>query len=237
MNTQMIAAGVAGVLAAGELAYRGVSRGGVGGESAGTNASAGKGAGATSNATSGATSNATTSTSGSVGVSGTGVLRPPGIQGERDFMARCIKCGRCVLACPYKCIHAAGVNAGEKTGTPAINPREQACRLCADYPCVNACPTGALRSVSNETDVHMGTAVIDNDLCIAMLGNRCEVCYRACPLIDRAITIDYRMREGDAIHAVFAPTINADVCTGCGLCVERCVVSEPAVAIRIEPVE
>ena len=206
MNTQLIAAGAAAVLAGGELAYRGVSRGVAGGNE-------------------------------SAGVNGSGVLHPPGIQSERDFMARCIKCGRCALACPYKCIRAAGINAGEKTGTPAINPRTQACRLCADYPCVSACPTGALRDVETEADVHMGTAVIDEDLCIAMLGNRCEVCYRACPLIDRAITIDYRMREGDAIHAVFAPTINAEVCTGCGLCVERCVVSEPRVAIRIEPVE
>ena len=36
---------------------------------------------------------------------------------------------------------------------------------------------------------------------------RCEVCYRACPLIDEAIRIDYRPREGDAIHAVFAPQV------------------------------
>ena len=79
----------------------------------------------------------------------------------------------------------------------------------------------------------MGVAVIDEDLCIAFQGMRCEVCYRACPLIDEAIVIDYRMREGDAIHSVFAPVIVEDKCVGCGLCVQRCVVSEPEVAIRI----
>ena len=42
-----------------------------------------------------------------------------------------------------------------------------------------------------------------------------------------------RLREGDAIHSVFAPVIDEDKCVGCGLCVERCVVSEPRVAIRI----
>ena len=82
-------------------------------------------------------------------------------------------------------------------------------------------------------DVHMGTAVIEEDLCIALQGMRCEVCYRVCPLIDEAMTIDYRMREGDAIHAVFAPRIDREKCVGCGLCVERCVVGEPRVAIRI----
>ena len=51
----------------------------------------------------------------------------------------------------------------------------------------------------------MGTAVIDEDLCIAFQGMRCEVCYRTCPLIDQAISIDYRLREGDAIHSLFAP--------------------------------
>ena len=75
--------------------------------------------------------------------------------------------------------------------------------------------------------------VIDEDLCIAFQGMRCEVCYRTCPLIDEAIVIDYRLREGDAIHSVFAPVIDEDKCVGCGLCVERCVVSEPRVAIRI----
>lgn len=82
-------------------------------------------------------------------------------------------------------------------------------------------------------DVDMGYAVVDEDLCIALQGMRCEVCYRACPLIDQAITIDYRLREGDSIHSVFAPIIDKDACVGCGLCVERCVVSDPDVAIRV----
>ena len=54
----------------------------------------------------------------------------------------------------------------------------------------------------------LGIAVIDEDLCIAFQGMRCEVCYRTCPLIDEAIVIDYRLREGDAIHSVFAPVID-----------------------------
>ena len=36
------------------------------------------------------------------------LLRPPGIQSEADFMARCIKCGKCVEACPYAALHVAG---------------------------------------------------------------------------------------------------------------------------------
>ena len=161
------------------------------------------------------------------------LLRPPGAQSESDFMARCVKCGKCLEACPYRAVHVAPGNAGAAAGTPVLDAREQACRLCEDFPCVAACPTGALRDVEARADVHMGTAVIEEDLCIALQGMRCEVCYRVCPLIDEAMTIDYRMREGDAIHAVFAPRIDREKCVGCGLCVERCVVGEPRVAIRI----
>lgn len=161
------------------------------------------------------------------------LIRPPGAKDEKDFIARCIKCGRCIEACPYVALRPATNVDGYAVGTPALFLREQACRLCEDFPCVNACPTDALRDVEDRYDVTMGVAVIDEDLCIAMKGMRCEVCYRVCPLIDEAITIDYRMREGDEIHTVFAPIIDEDVCVGCGLCVERCVVGEPQVAISV----
>ena len=161
------------------------------------------------------------------------LLRPPGIQSERDFMGRCVKCGKCIEACPYVALRAAGPMEGSAAGTPFIDAREQACRLCAGFPCVSACPTQALRDVAQRQDPHMGYARIDEEVCIAYQGYRCEVCYRVCPLIDEAITIDFQSMENDSIHTKFIPTVNRDVCTGCGLCVERCAVSEPYVPIRI----
>lgn len=161
------------------------------------------------------------------------LIRPPGTEIESDFMARCIKCGRCLEACPYVSIISAQTQDGFAVGTPIINVREQACRLCEDFPCIEACPSEALHKVESRKEVKMGVAEINEDLCIAFQGMRCEVCYRVCPLIDEAITIDYRQREGDLIHSVFAPSVDAEACVGCGLCVERCVVSEPEVAIKI----
>jgi len=161
------------------------------------------------------------------------LLRPPGIQSEADFMARCIKCGKCIEACPYAALHVAGPLEGSAAGTPCIDAREQACRLCADFPCVAACPTDALRDVNKRSDPHMGYARIDEEVCIAYKGYRCEVCYRVCPLIDEAITLDFQSMERDDIHTKFIPTISKQDCTGCGLCVERCAVSEPYVPIRI----
>jgi len=159
------------------------------------------------------------------------LIRPPGAKAEEDFSARCIRCGKCIDACPYQAIHVAKDIANIATGTPCLDVRARACRMCEDFPCVHACPTGALRDVETRADVHMGTAVINEDTCIALQGMRCEVCYRACPLIDEAITIDYRSREGDSIHAIFAPQIHEDSCTGCGWCVERCVLDETAIQV------
>ena len=162
------------------------------------------------------------------------LLRPPGAHGEKAlrFALRQVR-EIAWRPAPYIAIKPARDDAGAAVGTPMIDARAQACRLCEDFPCVEACPTNALRDIETRSDVKMGVAVIDEDLCIAFQGMRCEVCYRTCPLIDEAIVIDYRLREGDAIHSVFAPVIDEDKCVGCGLCVERCVVSEPRVAIRI----
>ena len=164
------------------------------------------------------------------------VLRPPGAGDEATFLSKCIKCGRCIEACPYAALHvvdgAAGI-AGPAVGTPTLTVRDQACRMCEDMPCIAACPTGALQELDDRRDIRMGVAVIDRDLCIAVKSLRCEVCYRSCPLIDEAIKIDYKVREGDALHSTFEPVIDPDVCTGCGLCVQRCVVESPRVAVRI----
>ena len=162
------------------------------------------------------------------------MLHPPGAEPASRFDALCIKCGKCIEACPYEAIHAAPLEYGANAGQPIIDAREQACRLCEDFPCIEACPTGALSPVEGREDVRMGRAVIDKDTCLSYMGMRCEVCYRACPLIDVAIRIDYGAREGDDIHALFRPVVE-DACVGCGLCVERCVVSDPGPAITIEP--
>lgn len=163
------------------------------------------------------------------------LLRPPGAGAPEHFAARCVRCGRCLEACPYQAIHAAPLNAGREASTPFVNARSQACRLCVEFPCAAACPTGALDVPAERRGAGMGVAVINEDTCLSFQGMRCEVCYRACPLIDEAITIDYRPREGDDIHAVFAPQVVPDGCPGCGLREQRCPVSDPAPAIVVVP--
>ena len=55
----------------------------------------------------------------------TGLLRPPGAQGEADFSSRCVKCGKCVQSCPYQVLHPAGIEAGALVGSPVVDARAQ----------------------------------------------------------------------------------------------------------------
>jgi len=89
-------------------------------------------------------------------------IRPPGAQAEPAFNATCVKCGACVVACPYGILRLAPAAAGIPLGTPHFVPREEPCRLCPDIPCAKACPTGSLdRGMQDINASRMGLAVID----------------------------------------------------------------------------
>lgn len=169
-------------------------------------------------------------------------LRPPGALPEKDFLATCIRCGRCADACPNRSIVAFTEESGRdlaaspgpgQRGTPVIFARRQACMLCngaaGDHLlCTRACPSGALRPVRKDAEsiranVRMGTAKLDKHLCYSYNGSSCGACVRACPL------------EGVALSAGMweKPILNEAACVGCGLC-ERACIRYPQ-AIRVEP--
>lgn len=161
-------------------------------------------------------------------------LRPPGAIDEKRFMAACVRCGKCAQACPYKSIVMAGGEAGVGIGTPHIVPRETPCYLCSDLPCVKVCPSGALDKGLKEIEkVAMGTAVIvDREGCLSIRGLRCEVCYRQCPLIDKAITIENRHNTRTGEHTIMEPVIHKDKCVGCGICEKVCVREKPVIVVQ-----
>lgn len=164
-------------------------------------------------------------------------LRPPGAMPETDFLSACIRCGLCVRDCPYDTLKLAELGEdGPATGTPYFTARDVPCEMCDDIPCVAACPTGALDpGLKTIDDARMGTAVlVDQENCLNFLGLRCDVCYRVCPVIDEAITLETSHNTRSGKHAIFAPTVHADHCTGCGLCEKSCVL--PDAAIKVLPI-
>lgn len=171
------------------------------------------------------------------------VLRPPGALGEKEFLAKCIRCGLCVEACPFDTLRLARADEPVALGTPFFKPREIPCYMCKDIPCVPPCPTGALEPslVSRTIDgggkkfeinmSKMGVAVIDSDQCIAFWGVQCDACYRACPLLGSAIVIDHSRNDRTGKHAYLVPRVVGDVCTGCGLCEKACVTEKASIFV------
>jgi len=154
------------------------------------------------------------------------LLRPPGALNEDDFLAACIRCGQCVEACPVDALEFdTSLEAGRDRGSPYVNARNIPCNLCEghdDLKCIAACPTGALSPVADIRDIRMGTAVIDEDRCLAYNGTVCRACWHVCPLPNEAIRFDAMLRV----------VVVEDACIGCGLCDHACLTTPSSIPIR-----
>jgi ferredoxin-type protein NapG len=180
------------------------------------------------------------------------VLRPPSALPEEDFLKACIKCGLCAEACLNRdsnknrdgtqregTLKMAKGGDHKMIGTPFFIPTEVPCYMCDDIPCVPVCPSGALdiKSVLNEKEeldinkARMGLAVVHKESCVAFWGLQCDACYRACPLLDEAISLEYQKNERTGKHAFLLPVVHSDVCTGCGLCEKACITKKPAIFV------
>ncbi len=160
-------------------------------------------------------------------------IRPPGALDEPEFLAACVRCGLCVRDCPFDTLKLAELGDNIATGTPYFEARKVPCEMCDDIPCVAACPTGALdRDLTDIGEARMGLAVlIDQETCLNFLGLRCDVCYRVCPVIDEAITLELVHNPRSDRHAMLLPTVHSDHCTGCGKCEKSCVLPEAAIKV------
>lgn len=181
------------------------------------------------------------------------ILRPPGAsKNDAEFVSSCIKCGICVESCPYYTLKLAKVGDSAVIGTPFFEARKIPCYMCKDIPCAEACPTDALSlerlripkkqktdsenlqtSINNAT---MGVAIVDTKHCVAYAGIACDACYRACPLIDQAITLEYKRNERTGKHSFILPVVDSDYCTGCGMCEKACITELPTIIVLPRPI-
>ena len=152
------------------------------------------------------------------------LLRPPGAISERQFLQACSHCDECIHACPKDAI----LRAPKKMGflvfnTPYIDPMRNPCVMCADLPCISACPDKALLPVQELSDVNMGYAILDKKKCQAYGDTFCQQCVIDCPV-------------PGAIHQVNdRPIIDKNICTGCGVCMRSCSTVNIPLAIKIKP--
>ncbi len=167
-------------------------------------------------------------------------IRPPGALAEEDFLARCIRCGACMKACPTNVIQPAKTETdAEGLWTPVLNMESGYCEYDCTL-CSNVCPTGAIQKIT-VADKHekgfdkIGTAYVDHNRCLPWsCGKTCLVCQEVCPVSPKAIFHQkqtFMTREGKSIE-LLAPVVDPVQCIGCGACQFNCPVQDlPAIRV------
>jgi polyferredoxin len=178
------------------------------------------------------------------------LIRPPGSLEEKEFLARCIRCGQCMKACPTNAIQPTLLEAGiEGLWTPMLVMRAGSC----EYSCVQCsqvCPTGAIWKMTEDEKlgktarpgtagepkpVKIGTAFYDRGRCLPWaMDVPCIVCEEFCPVSPKAIwVIEEQMTKSDgSVITVQLPRVDVDRCVGCGACENVCPVQDrPAIYV------
>jgi MauM/NapG family ferredoxin protein len=165
------------------------------------------------------------------------LIRPPGSLAEPKFLAKCVKCGQCMRACPTGGLQPVLGEAGpEGLYTPMLVPKIGYCEYYCSL-CTQVCPTGAIKklAIEDKNKVKIGTAWVNKSRCIPyVLGRPCIVCEEHCPVSPKAIKlVEAETKLPDGTVAVQkAPVIDIELCTGCGICENKCpVMDDPAIFV------
>jgi polyferredoxin len=176
------------------------------------------------------------------------LVRPPGALDEKNFLARCIRCGECMKVCPNNALHPTLAQAGwEGLWSPVLVARvgycEASCTLCGQV-----CPTGAIWEFTSKEKgwavskpsgdakpIRIGTAFYDHGRCLPWsMATECIVCEEWCPTSPKAIylvAVQVSDAQGRA-KTVRQPYVNPAMCVGCGACEYACPVRDrPAIYV------
>jgi len=167
------------------------------------------------------------------------LLRPPGAQVEKDFLARCIRCSECVKVCPTGGLQVSLLEGGvEGFGTPLLVPRLGYCDYSCNR-CGQTCPTGAIPplDLAAKRLTVIGHAYINRDLCLPWARDQaCIVCEEMCPTPQKAIVleeVEVENARGEKVQ-LQRPRVVYDLCIGCGICEYMCPLEgEPAIRVQV----
>lgn len=165
---------------------------------------------------------------------GTNWMRPPFALDELQFLLACTRCGACKGACPQGTITILADRRGLKVaGTPVLDLLNKACHLCAGWPCVAACepealklplreepPEGAPEVESPPPLPRLADVRIDTQTCLPHTGPGCGACAHICPV------------PGALVWNQCKPYIVPQLCIGCALCREACIVEPKAILVQ-----
>ncbi len=165
------------------------------------------------------------------------LVRPPGVEDESEFQARCLRCSQCMKVCPTSGLQPAIFEASlEGLWTPRLVPRLGYCDYGCNA-CGQVCPSGAIPrlDLARKREQVLGVAVIDRDLCLPWAhGIPCIVCEEMCPTPEKAVRLEEVTVTDDRGEqaVVQRPYVLQDVCIGCGICEYQCPVEGEA-AIQV----
>ena len=158
-------------------------------------------------------------------------IRPPYALNEVEFLLACTRCDDCIEACPHDVLFKLSAKLGaDVIGTPAMSLLSKGCHLCEDWPCVTSCTTDALTLPTIDAEQQqdeplpvplpkLAVVTINEETCLPFSGPECGACVPDCPV------------PGALILKQEKPYIVPDLCPGCGMCRQACILEEKAIKI------
>lgn len=169
------------------------------------------------------------------------LIRPPGVEDEDDFLARCLRCSQCMEICPTTALQPALREAGlEGLWTPIVVPRVGYCDYGCNA-CGQVCPSGAIPNLSldEKRQAVIGKASVNRDRCLPWASDLpCIVCEEMCPTATKSIHLEeVEIIDAEGYETILQrPYVLREQCIGCGICEEHCPLEGEA-AIRVYSIQ